>query len=67
MKTKLFILTVALGLALSACNGKQADEKNADEMNQYTDSTTGQDSLSADTTHDKTTNAPADAGTEQKQ
>ena len=67
MKTKLLILNVALGLALSACNGKQADEKNADEMIQYTDSTTSQDSLSADTTHDKTTNAPADAGTEQKQ
>ncbi|MDQ1142435.1 hypothetical protein [Pedobacter agri] len=57
---------MAIGLAFSACNGKQADQENADEMNQYTDSTTQKDSLSADTTHDKTTNAPADAGTEKK-
>ncbi|RZJ92875.1 MAG: hypothetical protein EOO20_00185 [Chryseobacterium sp.] len=66
MKTKLLIFMMAIGLAFSACNGKQADQENADEMNQYTDSTTHKDSLSADTTHDKTTNAPADAGTEKK-
>ncbi|RZK20920.1 MAG: hypothetical protein EOO86_02855 [Pedobacter sp.] len=66
MKTKSIMLVFGVALAFSACNGKQADQKNAEEMNQYTDSTANQDSLSADTTHDRTTNAPADAGTERE-
>ena len=67
MKSKILILTMALGLALSACGGNKADQDNADKMNQYTDTARVLDSAGADTTHDNTTNAPADAGTEQKQ
>jgi hypothetical protein len=63
MKTKMIILIAAFGLTLSACSGNKADEKNADSLHQYTD-TSKMDSThtdsTADSTADSTTNAPAD-------
>lgn len=61
MKTKLIILVTAFGLALSACNGKKADQENADSMYKYTDTNQVIDSTSTDSIADSTTNAPADA------
>lgn len=60
MKTKIIILVAGLGLALSACSGKKADQENADSMQKYTDTTKVIDSASTDATADSTTNAPAD-------
>ncbi|WP_145857132.1 hypothetical protein [Pedobacter suwonensis] len=60
MKTKLIILVTALGLALSACSGKKADQENADSMYKYTDTNKVVDSTSTDSVADSTTNAPAD-------
>ena len=66
MKMKSLIITFGCVLALVACNGKQADQENADDMNRYTDSTTldtnTMDSTSSNIMADSTTNAPADAG-----
>jgi PBP1b-binding outer membrane lipoprotein LpoB len=59
MKTKIIILIAAFGLALSACSGNKADEKNADSLHKYTD-TSKMDSTHTDSTADSTTNAPAD-------
>ncbi|WP_316846275.1 hypothetical protein [Pedobacter psychrodurus] len=59
MKTKMIILVAALGLTFSACSGNKADEKNADSLHQYTD-TSKMDSTHNDSTADSTTNAPAD-------
>jgi len=65
MKTKLIIIGLAICTSFAACNGKQADQENADKMNQYTDSTslgtTTKDSTNANNMADSTTNAPADA------
>ena len=65
MKIKLFIVAIGMIGSFAACNGKQADQENADKMNQYTDSTaldtTSMDSTSANKMADSTTNAPADA------
>jgi protein involved in sex pheromone biosynthesis len=60
MKTKIIILIAAFGLALSACSGNKADEKNADSLHKYTDTSKMADSTNTDTTADSTTNAPAD-------
>lgn len=66
MKKKSLIIIFGFALALTACNGKQADQKNADSMNRYTDSTTldtnTMDSTQSNIMADSTTNAPADAG-----
>ncbi|MBO9672826.1 MAG: hypothetical protein J7577_05255 [Sphingobacteriaceae bacterium] len=60
MKTKVIILMAALGLILSACTGKKADQENADTMHKYTDTSKIVDSTHTDSTADSTTNAPAD-------
>jgi len=64
MKIKLIMLSLATSLMFAACNGKQADQENADSMNQYSDSSTvdtmNMDSSKAIGTADSTTNAPAD-------
>ena len=66
MKTNLLIIILGCALALAACNGKQADKKNADSMSHYADSTTldtnTMDSTQSNIMADSTTNAPADAG-----
>ncbi|NMN39406.1 hypothetical protein [Pedobacter sp. SG918] len=60
MKTKIIILVAVLGLALSACSGKKANQENADSTYKYTDTAKVIDSTSTDSTADSTTNAPAD-------
>lgn len=60
MKTKAMILAAALGLALSACSSNKADQKNADSLHKYTDTSKLADSIVTDSTADSTTNAPAD-------
>ncbi|WP_421943513.1 hypothetical protein [Pedobacter sp.] len=60
MKKPLLILSVLAVVAIG-CNSNKADEKNADSMYKYTDTTKVIDSLSTDTTADSLTNAPADA------
>ncbi|WP_231426134.1 MULTISPECIES: hypothetical protein [Pedobacter] len=65
MKIKILVFGLAICCSFAACNGKQADQENADKMNQYTDSTsldtTTIDSNNANKMADSTTNAPADA------
>ncbi|MCX2573319.1 hypothetical protein [Pedobacter sandarakinus] len=64
MKSKLLILSVALGLGLASCSGNKADSENADSMNNYTDTNAVVDTNVTDTSQtlmaDSTTNAPAD-------
>jgi len=60
MKTNVIILAATLGLTLSACTGKKADQENADTMHKYTDTSKMVDSTHTDSTADSTTNAPAD-------
>jgi len=60
MKKPLLILSVFAIIAVG-CNSNKADEKNADSMYKYTDTTKVTDSLSTDSTADSLTNAPADA------
>ncbi|GGH16779.1 hypothetical protein [Pedobacter zeae] len=60
MKTNVIILAATLGLTLSACTGKKADQENADTMYKYTDTSKMVDSTHTDSTADSTTNAPAD-------
>ncbi|WP_316737497.1 hypothetical protein [Pedobacter aquatilis] len=57
---KLLIILSVIATFATACNGKKADEKNADSMYKYTDTTKVIDSLATDSTADSLTNAPAD-------
>ncbi|MDN3588278.1 hypothetical protein QWY86_16465 [Pedobacter aquatilis] len=59
MKKPLLILSV-LAIIATGCNSNKADEKNADSLYKYTDTTKVTDSLSTDSTADSLTNAPAD-------
>jgi len=59
MKKLLLTLSVVAIIA-TACNSNKADQENADSMYKYTDTTKVTDSLSADSTADSLTNAPAD-------
>jgi len=65
MKNIFLAALTITGLFVASCNGKQADQENADSTYKYSD-TNKKDSAMMDTTKgkvyaDSTTNAPADA------